>query len=97
MTTSELLKKIEPQLKYLSNTRICGMEKEDIQQELTLTLLEDVRKNPDFLKESYKEGWWFKRLKWYLLNLKEKESREPVNRSIRFDSFDGKGRGNAKK
>ena len=97
MSPTELIKKLEPQLKYLSNTKIRGLEKEDVKQELALMLLEDVKKNPDFLKESYNEGWWFKRLKWHLLNLKEKEHREPVNRSVRFESFDGKGKPNAKK
>jgi len=92
MTPTELVKKLDPQLKYLSNTVIRGMEKADVKQELTMMVLEDVKKNPDFLSLTYEEGWWFKRLKWHMLNLKEKEHRDPVNRSIRFESFDGKGK-----
>ena len=66
------------------------MESEDIAQELSMMVLYDVKKNPAFLEDTYAEGWWFKRLKWYLLNLKEKEHKEPVNKSIRFESLDRK-------
>jgi len=91
MTSLELIKKLEPQIKYLStSTKVRGLERDDIKQELILMVLEDVKKNPKFLEETYSEGWWFKRLKWILLNLREKEHREPVNRSIRFETLDGR-------
>ena len=96
MTATDLVKFLEPQLKYLANTSIKGMEKEDIKQELVMMVLEDIKKNPDFLDPTYKEGWWFKRLKWHMLNLKEKEQRDPVNRSVRFEAFEKKGK-NAKR
>jgi len=84
---SELLHHLKPQISFLSKSGIRGMESADIAQELYMMILNDVEKNPIFLADTYAEGWWFKRLKWYLLNLKEKEHREPVNKSIRFESF----------
>ena len=87
MEVAQLIASLSNQIKYLASQKIRGLEKEDIQQELTVMVLEDVKKHPEFLNDQYEEGWWFKRLKWYLMNLREKEHRDPVNKSARYDSF----------
>ncbi len=85
MKVEELINTLEPQIKYLSNIyKIPGMEKEDVQQELRLMVVNDFKKYP---QESYNEGWWFKRLKWFLINKSMKEAKEPVNRSVRIHKF----------
>lgn len=90
MTSEKLILKLKDQIKFLSNQKIRGLDTEDIEQELMLMVLEDVKKNPKFLAEEYSEGWWFKRLKWHIQNLREKEHRDPVNKSLRFESFNRK-------
>lgn len=85
LTLNELLKKLEEQISYLSSSfKIPGMTKEDIAQELRMIIVSDYRKYP---QEIYNEGWWFKRLKWFLQNKSEKEKKEPVNRSVRISKF----------
>jgi len=83
MNQEELLKDLEKQINYLSNTfKIPGTESSDIRQELILMVL----KNYDEYSDSkFKKGWWFKRMQWYLKNLRIKASKEPVNKSVRID------------
>ena len=95
MNQEELIKKLEPQLKFLANTKIRGLDREDVKQELIIMILQDIKKHPKYLEPTYLEGWWFKRLKWYLMNLREKEHRDPINRSLSYDAFDGKRKNNA--
>ncbi len=88
MTLEELLKKLEPQIQFLGNTmKILGMSKDDVKQELKLHVVEDFTKFTQEEHEKYREGWWFKRLKWFLINLSEKERKEPVNKAIRMERF----------
>jgi len=85
MNIEELLKKLESQIKYLSNNfKIPGMTNKDIAQELNLMIIEDFKK---YSSDTYDKGWWFKRLKWHIQNKAMKESKEPVNRSIRIHTF----------
>lgn len=92
MKEEQLLKMMESQVKYLSSSfKIPGMEKEDIAQELRVMLIEDFRKQQqkeNINDDIYTEGWWFKRLKWHVQNLLEKEKKEPVNRSVRIETLD---------
>jgi len=91
MTLEELLNNLEEQISYLSNTiKIPGMDSNDIKQELRLNIIETLNKIPEPDREKYEKGWWFKRMKWFLLNLANKEKKEPINRSIRIDRLDGK-------
>jgi hypothetical protein len=83
MNQEELLKSLEKQTSYLSNTfKIPGMEPADVKQELILMVLENYEKNAD---PKYGSGWWFKRMQWHLRNLRIKASKEPVNRSMRIE------------
>ena len=83
MNQEELLTSLEKQLNYLSNTfKISGMEPADIKQELILMILENYAKNSD---PKFEKGWWFKRMQWHLSNLRNKASKEPVNRSVRIE------------
>jgi len=83
MNQEELLKSLEKQISYLSNTfKISGLEPADIKQELILMILENYEKNSD---PKYAIGWWFKRMQWHLKNLRCKASKEPVNRSVRIE------------
>lgn len=92
MDTKELLEKLEPQIQFLGNTfKIPGMDRNDIKQELRLRIVDDVNKMALEEREKYNEGWWFLRLKWSLINLLEKEGREPINRSVRIDWFGENG------
>jgi len=93
MKETDLIARLDQQLNFLASTNIRGLEKDDVRQELVLMLLEDTKRNPGLLNENYSEGWWFKRLKWYLMNLREKEHRDPVNRSVRTEAFN-KGKNN---
>ncbi len=88
MKLEELLQKLEPQISYLANsTKVPGMDKKDIAQELRLRIIAAYKKFP---LDIYKEGWWFKRLKWEVLNLFNKEKKEPTNRSIRMEKLNGR-------
>lgn len=89
MSTSveQLLIKLDDQLSHLSKSRIRGLDADDVKQELVVMVLEDVKKHPKFLDDEYEEGWWFQRLKWYMLNLKEKEHKDPINKSTRYDAI----------
>ena len=88
MKVEELLEKLEVQIHYLGNTiRIPGMDRNDVKQELRLHILEDFSKISQEDHDKYNEGWWFKRLKWFAINLSEKEKREPLNKSIKMERF----------
>ena len=86
MSIEKTLQELDTQIKYLSNNfKVPGMAKEDIAQELRLVILQDYKKlekENDMYK--FKTGWWFKRLKWHVLNLLQKAKQEPVNRSVRI-------------
>lgn len=87
LSKEELLKLLNPQIDYLSQSfKIAGMEREDIAQELRISVLLDYSKNSD-KADVESQGWWFQRLKWYVMNLREKESKEPINRSVRIENF----------
>lgn len=86
MSIEKLLKELNNQINYLSySIRIPGMDKDDVAQELRLMVLKEYKK----FGNKYKSGWWFRRLKWYALNLLEKEKKEPVNKSVRIEKFRG--------
>lgn len=87
LSKEELLKLLEPQVDYLSQSfKVPGMEKEDLSQELKIMILLDYCKNSD-KSDVECQGWWFQRLKWYIMNIKERESKEPVNKSTRIENF----------
>ena len=84
MTLEELLKKIDQQINFLGNTfKIPGMDRDDVKQELRLRIIEDFNKILLEDRDKYNEGWWFLKLKWSLINLSEKEGREPLNKALR--------------
>ncbi len=90
VTKERLIQELDEQLSYLSNTKIPGMERADIKQELILMVLKDYPGHEDI--DMFSKGWWFKRLKWYLLNLIEKERKEPVNKAFRFERLQNDGK-----
>ena len=86
-TVEELILELKGQLDYLSHsTKIIGMEADDIRQELVIVILQDYAKFSNFTQ--YGIGWWFKRLKWALQNIIEKERRDPINRATRIDTIE---------
>jgi|GEM_PF-6934113 len=93
MTIEQLLDSLKDQITYLANsTKIPGMDRADVKQEIILNIIIDFNKLPEADRDKYKEGWWFKRMKWFVTNLAIKESKEPVNRSIRLESLGDAGK-----
>jgi len=88
MTIEELLKKLEDQIDFLGNTfKIPGMDHNDIKQEMRLHVVEDFNHISQEEHAKYNEGWWFKRLKWFLINFSIREKKKPLNKSIRIEGF----------
>lgn len=82
----KLLKDLEQQIDFLANTNIIpGMEIDDVRQEMRLLIMTEYAKIPIEKLDNYNLGWWFMRLKWSMINLGNKERKEPVNNSFRFN------------
>jgi hypothetical protein len=85
ITLEELLKLLDPQIKHLAKTiRIKGFEKEDLEQELRKKVIEDVRLGYGQHKGV---GWWFLRLKWFMIYIYRREVREPLTKSITIETL----------
>lgn len=83
-----LIKRLKPQIDFLSSIKIPGMENKDVRQELCLLIIKTININLKYLDgNKYKAGWWFIRLKWEILNRFNKEKKEPVNRSMRIEGI----------
>ena len=84
-TVEELLKDLEQAIDFLAyHFNINGYEKEDLKQELYLLIVQIWNKHNNKDKGL---GFWFLRCKWHLLNLVNKNMREPLNNSISLEKF----------
>lgn len=89
----ELLKDLDGPLSFLSRDfNIPGMSPGDIKQELSKHLIEVYNKKPEYYAHR-KDGFWFIRSRWHLLNIRSSAfKRDPLANSISIDSFmDGGG------